>query len=109
MAKAVTFFLPILLTAQDAAKYDAPDQPIKVKLAAPADGCELRDRIRLLWAAYEFTKIRRPTNAVNPKSDAPTFLYDQRYLYSLVFHMSRLFKMCLESLISVLYFSTLML
>ena len=40
------------------------NQPVKVKLAAPTDGCEFRDRIRLLWAAYEFMKIRHPTNAV---------------------------------------------
>ena len=40
------------------------NQPIKVKLAAPSDGCEFRDRIRLLWAAYLFMKIRHPTNTV---------------------------------------------
>ena len=36
------------------------NQPIKVKLKPPADGCGYRDRIRILWAAYEFMKIRHP-------------------------------------------------
>ena len=40
------------------------NQPIKVKLKPPVDGCEFRDRIRILWAAYEFMKIRPPLDAV---------------------------------------------
>ena len=39
------------------------NQPVKVKLNMPSDGCEFRDRIRLLWAAYEFMKIRHPMDA----------------------------------------------
>lgn len=38
-------------------------QPVRVKLAPPADSCGLRDRIRILWVAHEFVKIRHPTNA----------------------------------------------
>ena len=40
------------------------NQPIKVKLSPPSDGCEFRDRIRILWAASEFMKIRHPMDAV---------------------------------------------
>lgn len=40
------------------------NQPIKVKLKPPIDGCELRGRIRILWAALEFMKIRHPIDAV---------------------------------------------
>lgn len=39
------------------------NQPVKVKLTPPADGCEFRDRIRLLQVAHEFVKIRHPLNA----------------------------------------------
>jgi hypothetical protein len=37
-------------------------QPVKVKLNDPSSPCELRDRIRILWAAYEFLKIKNPLN-----------------------------------------------
>ena len=38
-------------------------QPVRVKLTPPSDSCGLRDRIRILWAAHEFVKIRHPMNA----------------------------------------------
>ena len=42
--------------------------PVKVKLTPLANVCEFRDRIRLLWVAHEFMKIRRPLNvAINRK------------------------------------------
>ena len=37
--------------------------PVKVKLSPLTNGCEFRDRIRLLWVAHEFVKIRHPLNA----------------------------------------------